>query len=179
MPDLTMYCPQCGAPQYGVKDSHEVHLELADPLNSSVVVTGYTNLTNALTSLRNLTGLELKDIRALLNELPAVVISGISAEQAELISADLIASGVLTEVKGSAGRPAEPEPEPEPEPAEEPVKEEVPEEPVKDDFDKEMEAFLAEDKKEPVPEETPAQPEEAPALTDEEFEKQMAEFLKG
>lgn len=178
MPELTMYCPQCGAPQYGVKEKNEVHLELTDPMKSSVVVTGYTNLTNALTALKRVLDADLKDVRALLSELPCTVCSGLSEEQAELISADLTASGILTEVRSSSkpAPPAEPD-------EETPAEEEKPEEETaeeKPSFEEEMEAFLQE---EPVPEapadEAPAEemPAEEKTVSDAEFEAQMAEFL--
>ncbi len=164
MPELTMYCPQCGTAQYGAKE-HEVTLELSDPMKSSVTITGYTNLTNALTTLKSITGLEMRDVRAILNELPYTILKNVTAEKAELMSADLLASGIMNVVEGT-GEVKETV-------QEEPVQEETAAEDTKEPtFEEQMDAFLKEDK----PEE---KPEAEKHITDEEFEAQMAAFLNG
>ncbi len=176
MPELTMYCPQCGTAQYGAKE-HEVTLELSDPMKSSVTITGYTNLTNALTTLKSITGLEMRDVRAILNELPYTILKNVTAEKAELMSADLLASGIMNVVEGTGEVKEtvqeEPVQEEAPVETEEPVQEETAVEDTKEPtFEEQMDAFLKEDK----PEE---KPEAEKHITDEEFEAQMAAFLNG
>ena len=80
--DLSMYCPNCGAPQFTPKHDEEIVLELNDPMKSKVVIMEITNMTSALSTLKNITGLSIAEIRNALKELPATELctAGIKAE---------------------------------------------------------------------------------------------------
>ena len=80
--DLSMYCPNCGAPQFAPKHDEEITLELSDPMKSKVVITEVENMTEALAKLKDITGRSIMELRTLLKELPAVVMEHLSAEDA-------------------------------------------------------------------------------------------------
>ncbi len=206
LPDLTMYCTKCGAPQFAAPKP-EVNLVMADSSTSKVVINSCPNMTVALSQIRALTGMTVPEIRTLLKEMPAVLLSSLSRDEAESTAAILRENGVDAEAvhkekkepvsvepeTAPEPQPA-PEPEPVPEPAPEPVPEPVPEPKEEPSFEEQMEAFLNEDKKEepvPEPEETPVEPEtkeekdekvpvltlEPSIITDESFMQEMEEFL--
>ena len=94
IPDLSMYCPECGAPQFGRKEQEEIVLELADPVKSKVIITKTGNMTSALSAIRSATGLNITEIRKMLNELPAEILKGLSEEEAERIAKQLNEAGI-------------------------------------------------------------------------------------
>lgn len=92
--DLSMYCPNCGAPQFAPKHDEEIVLELTDPLKSKIIVHSVSNLTAALSTIRKITDQPLSEIRTLLSELPAVLLSGLSVEDAEKYASQLKEAGI-------------------------------------------------------------------------------------
>lgn len=192
LPDLTMYCTNCGAPQFAAPKP-EVHLELADPSSSKVVINSCPNMTNAVTAIRALTGMTVPEIRKLLQELPAVLLSSLTRDEAENTASMLKENGVDAEAVHKEKKEPEPvpeetkpeaataEPQPETAAAETPSVQEEP------SFEEKMEAFMKEEKKEdkkeePAPAEKPD--EKVPVLTlepslmtDESFMQEMEEFL--
>jgi RNA polymerase subunit RPABC4/transcription elongation factor Spt4 len=80
--DLSMYCPNCGAPQFTPKIDEQITLELTDPMKSKVIIEKVENMTLALSHLREVTGLSIMELRSLLKELPAVLLSHLSKEDA-------------------------------------------------------------------------------------------------
>lgn len=206
LPDLTMYCTKCGAPQFDAPKP-EINLVMADSSTSKVVINSCPNMTVALSQIRALTGMNVPEIRSLLKELPAVLLSSLNRDEAERTAAMLRENGVDAEaVHKEKKEPVsvepvpEPEPEPQPVPEPEPVTEPQPEpQPAPQEepsFEEQMEAFLNDDKKEepeqetaeapaePEPEETKEKEEKVPVLTlepsiitDESFMQEMEEFL--
>lgn len=100
--DLSMYCPNCGAPQFAPKHDEEIVLELTDPLKSKVIIHSVGNMTAALSTIRKVTGLQMADVRRLLNELPAVLLSGLSEEEAQKYAEQLKEAGIDASVSGGA-----------------------------------------------------------------------------
>ena len=82
LPDLTMYCTYCGAPQFGT-EKQEVNLELKGSDKSRVIIKSYSNLTNAITVIRDLTGLDIANVRKLLAELPAIILDKVDEATAK------------------------------------------------------------------------------------------------
>ena len=190
LPDLTMYCTNCGAPQFEASKP-EVHLELADPSSSKVVINSCPNITNAVTAIRGLTGMTVPEIRRLLQELPAVLLSSLTREEAENTASMLKENGVDAEAvhkekKEPEAAPTETEPEPaapEAQPAEE-VQNDTPAASEEPSFEEQMEAFMNEGKKEEQPAPENSTDEKVPVLTlepslmtDESFMQEMEEFL--
>jgi len=205
IPDLTMYCPECGAPQFE-PEKKEVNLVMPGKTNSKVQINSVKNLTNTITQIRAFTGMSFPEVKKLLNTLPVTLLDNLSEEEAdrsaqmlqeEGVDAVAVHPGKKTE-EVVTEKPVEPETVVE----EEPVKEEIPaqpeteEEPVQEEkpsFEEEMAAFLQEEPKEKpgieltlepaIP--APEKPEEnVPQLTldpdhkkDDEFMKEMEEFL--
>jgi RNA polymerase subunit RPABC4/transcription elongation factor Spt4 len=100
--DLSMYCPNCGAPQFTPKHDEEIVLELNDPMKSKVVIMEIDNMTSALSTLKNITGLSIAEIRNALKELPAVLMDHLSEEDALLKATELCTAGIKAEaVSGS------------------------------------------------------------------------------
>lgn len=196
LPDLTMYCTKCGAPQFDAPKP-EINLVMADSSTSKVVINSCPNMTVALSQIRALTGMNVPEIRSLLKELPAVLLSSLNRDEAERTAAMLRENGVDAEaVHKEKKEPVsvEPAPEPEPQPVPEPEPQPVPQE--EPSFEEQMEAFLNDGKKEepeqetaeapaePEPEETKEKEEKVPVLTlepsiitDESFMQEMEEFL--
>ena len=192
IPDLSMYCPECGAPQIG-SEPDPIELKLEDPRKAKVVIQSVDNMTNAIAAVRDISGLDFVGARKALSELPAVLFTNLSTAAAEDYVQQLSAAGITAAVEGGVKteKPvtAEGEIDPAfdkeldqfekdqelimPKPQEEPEAKEEP----KPTFEEEMEAFLnaQEDRREP--EVQLELPDEAPAKTDEEFEKEMAAFL--
>lgn len=179
LPDLTMYCTNCGAPQFEAPKP-EVHLELADPSSSKVVINSCPNMTNAVTAIRALTGMTVPEIRKLLQELPAVLLSSLTRDEAENTASMLKENGIDAEAVHKEKKEPEvlpAETKPETAEAETPSVQEEP------SFEEKMEAFLKEDKKEePEPavstdEKIPVLTLEPSLMTDESFMQEMEEYL--
>lgn len=197
LPDLTMYCTYCGAPQFAASKP-EVKLELADSSSSKVVINTCDNQTNAISQIRALTGMSVPEIRKLLQELPAVLLSSLTVEEAETTASMLKENGVDAEAvhkekkepvpvqKPEPEPQHEPEPQPEPVPQPEPEPEPQPEPAVEEPCEEPAEPFVNEEEEpETEPEEKPEKEEKVPVLTlepslmtdDESFMKEMEEFL--
>ena len=204
LPDLTMYCTKCGAPQFDAPKP-EINLVMADSSTSKVVINSCPNMTVALSQIRALTGMNVPEIRSLLKELPAVLLSSLNRDEAERTAAMLRENGVDAEaVHKEKKEPVsvepepvpEPQPVPEPEPVTEPQPEPQPAPQEEPSFEEQMEAFLNDGKKEETVQETaeaPAEPEpeepkekeekvpvltlEPSIITDESFMQEMEEFL--
>ncbi len=100
--DLSMYCPNCGAPQFTPDHHEEIVLELSDPMKSKVIVTEIDNLTSALSKLKAVTGLSVPEIRNALKQLPAVLKDHLSEEEAVQLAQKLNEEGIKAEaVTGS------------------------------------------------------------------------------
>ena len=100
--DLSMYCPNCGAPQFAPKHDEEIVLELSDPLKSKVIIHSVDNMTAALSAIRKVTGQQITEVRRLLDELPAVLLSGLSEEDAAKYAQQLKEAGIDASVSGGA-----------------------------------------------------------------------------
>lgn len=100
LPDLAVYCPNCGTKRYGGAPAGHVSLELADPMNSRVIIERVVNQTSALSALKKLTGLELAEIRKILSDLPHEVRSCLRKDAAEELAAELRAAGMEARVSG-------------------------------------------------------------------------------
>lgn len=204
IPDLTMYCPECGAPQFE-PEKKEVNLVMPEKTNSKVQINSVKNLTNTITQIRAFTGMSFPEVKKLLNTLPVTLLDNLSEEEADR-SAQMLQEEGVDAVAVHPGKKAEKPAEPETVAEAEPVNEEIPaqtetaatetEEPVQEEktnFEEEMAAFL-QDEPEEKPEieltlepaiPAPAKPEEnVPHLTldpdhkkDDEFMKEMEEFL--
>ena len=157
LPDLTMYCTNCGAPQFEAPKT-EAHLVMPSGEKCSVVINSVPNMTTAITQIRALTGLGVPEIRKLLQTLPAVLLEKLSLEEAQNTVSLLKENGVDAIVDDPAAQ--------EPVSVEEPVQEEepVPEEEV------------IEEQQEEIPEETVEEPVEE-KVSDEDFDAQMNAFL--
>ncbi len=173
IPDLSMYCPECGASQFGV-ETKTPELMTEGSHTAKVVVKGYDNMTNAITIVRDVTGLDFVGARKAISELPAVLFTSLSNEAAEEYVRQLKECGVQAEVEG--GVPSEPV--------------SVDDAPADPEFDKELEAYEKEQelimpmpKEEPAPEPEPEpEPAHAPAeepapAAEPSFEEQMDAFL--
>lgn len=199
--DLTMYCTQCGAKQYEEKP-REVELIMPDAKNSRIIVQSYDNLTKALSSIRELTGLSIAEINAILKNLPAQLLGGLEETSAREIASVLEEKGIHVTIEGKKGAViaeedapvdveeaiAEPVSEPEEtieetEPAdviEEPEQEEcteaeeVTEEPAEEEPEQEECTEAEEVTEEPVIEETPAEAAETPAEEEKPVEEAEA-----
>ena len=207
LPDLTMYCTYCGAPQFAAPKP-EVKLELADSSSSKVVINTCENQTNTISQIRALTGMSVPEIRKLLQELPAVLLSSLTVEDAETTASMLRENGVDAEAvhkekkepvpvskpeeKPTPAPAPEPEPapesqpEPDPQPGPVPEPEPQPEPAVEEACEEPAEPFVNEEEEpETEPEEKPEKEEKVPVLTlepslmtdDESFMKEMEEFL--
>ena len=169
LPDLAMYCTNCGAPQFEAPKA-DIELSVASPLHSKVVINSIPNKTVALTQIHALTGMKIPEINTLLSELPAVLLESLSAEEAEETAKMLQENGV----DAAAVHPEKKETEAA---VEAPPVQEAKPEPEKPNFEAEMEAFMNS-----KPE--PKQEEKAPVLTlepsldtDDSFMQEMEEFL--
>jgi ribosomal protein L7/L12 len=199
--DLTMYCTQCGAKQYEEKP-REVELIMPDAKNSRIIVQSYDNLTKALSSIRELTGLSIAEINAILKNLPVQLLSGLEETSAREIASVLEEKGIHVTIEGKKGAviaeedapvdveetAAEPVSEPEEtieetEPAdviEEPEQEEcteaeeVTEEPAEEEPEQEECTEAEEVTEEPVIEEMPAEVSETPAEEEKPVEEAEA-----
>lgn len=179
IPDLSMYCPECGAPQFA-REEKEVNLVMPDRMKSKVVIYSCSNMTKGIQTIRAFTGLSIPEARKVLSSFPSVLLESLPADEAERSAEMLREEGLDAKAvhPDDNNKPEEPKPE-EPKPAEP-----VPETKPADDFDAQMNAFLNEPKEEPK-EETPAEPAgiqltlEPSIRTDEEFMKEMEEFLNG
>ena len=100
--DLTMYCTQCGAKQYEEKP-REVELIMPDAKNSRIIVQSYDNLTKALSSIRELTGLSIAEINAILKNLPAQLLGGLEETSAREIASVLEEKGIHVTIEGKKG----------------------------------------------------------------------------
>jgi ribosomal protein L7/L12 len=98
LPDLAMYCTECGAPQFERPETELPTLELADPMNRKVIIDRVDNMTAALSALRKITGMEMKDLRRALDELPFTAASMLSEEKAEQLAAQLREAGIEARV---------------------------------------------------------------------------------
>ena len=94
IPDLSMYCPECGAAQFSAHIDEEITLELTDPMKSKVIIEKCDNMTAALSAIRNVTGLSITQARALLQELPAIILKNLSQEEAEKKAQELCEAGL-------------------------------------------------------------------------------------
>ena len=92
--DLSMYCPNCGAPQFTPKIDEEIVLELSDPKKSKVIVTEVKNMTSALSVLKSITGLSIAELRTSLKELPAVIKEHLGKEEATETARQLREAGI-------------------------------------------------------------------------------------
>ena len=199
--DLTMYCTQCGAKQYEEKP-REVELIMPDAKISSIIVKSYDNLTKALSSIRELTGLSIAEINAILKNLPAQLLGGLEETSAREIASVLEEKGIHVTIEGKKGAviaeedapvdveetAAEPVSEPEEtieetEPAdviEEPEQEEcteaeeVTEEPAEEEPEQEECIEAEKVTEEPVIEETPAEAAVTPAEEEKPVEEAEA-----
>ena len=100
--DLSMYCPNCGAPQFTPKQDEEIVLQLEDPMKSKVIITQIENMTSALSKLREITGLSIMEIRSALKELPAVILDHLSEEDAIAKAKQLQEAGIQAEASNGA-----------------------------------------------------------------------------
>ncbi|MBR3310639.1 MAG: hypothetical protein IKG15_02320 [Solobacterium sp.] len=190
LPDLTMYCTVCGAPQFE-PEKKDITLTIPDAMNSKVIINSCSNMTTALTQIRGLTGLPLADIRKMLQSFPAVLFSNLSADEADNTAGMLKEAGIDAEaVHPETEKKEEPKPEEpaetapevpaEPEVKEEPEQQEpeitVPEE--EPSIELTMEPSIVPDKPEEPQEHVPVLTLE-PSLTtsDDAFMKEMEEFL--
>ncbi len=185
LPDLTMYCTNCGAPQFAAPKP-EVKLELADPSASKVVINSCPNMTNAVTSIRALTGMGVPEIRKLLQELPAVLLSALTREEAENTASMLKENGIDAEAVHKEKKEPEPVPEetkPEAAPAETQPETETTPKQEEPSAEEQTETSPKEEKKEaPAPadkpdEKVPVLTLEPSLMTDESFMQEMEEFL--
>ncbi|MBR4445379.1 MAG: zinc ribbon domain-containing protein [Solobacterium sp.] len=179
--DLTMYCTQCGAKQYEEKP-REVELIMPDAKNSRIIVQSYDNLTKALSSIRELTGLSIAEINAILKNLPAQLLGGLEETSAREIASVLEEKGIHVTIEGKKGAViaeedapvdveetiAEPVSEPE-ETIEETEPADVIEEPEQEECTEAEEVT-----EEPVIEETPAEAAETPAEEEKPVEEAEA-----
>ena len=94
IPDLSMYCPECGAAQFSAHIEEEITLELTDPMKSKVIIEKCDNMTSALSKIRSVTGLSITEARAFLNEMPAVILKNLSQEEAEQKAQELREAGL-------------------------------------------------------------------------------------
>lgn len=188
LPDLTMYCTVCGAPQFE-PEKKDITLTIPDAMNSKVVISSCSNMTAALTQIRGLTGLPLADIRKMLQSFPAVLFSNLSADEADNTASMLKEAGIDAEAVHPETEKKKEEPEPEkpvetiPEkpagPETEEPEPEVPA-PAEDEpsIELTMEPSIVPDKPEEPQEHVPVLTLE-PSLTasDDAFMKEMEEFL--
>ena len=195
LPDLTMYCTNCGAKQFGRREE-DVELIMPDVKKSRIIVDTVDNMTKALSRIRELTGMTIQQVNAILKDLPGELLGGLDEESAKDIARVLEEGGVHVHIEGRKPAPEaviaemeetavnveeEPVPEPVPEPAVEPEvipapvyePEEIPvpaEEPevVPEPAEEpeEMPEIVPEPEKIPEPEMIP-EPEEAPEPADE------------
>lgn len=188
LPDLTMYCTVCGAPQFE-PEKKDITLTIPEAMKSKVVINSCSNMTAALTQIRGLTGLPLADIRKMLQNFPAVLFRDLSADEAEntvnmLKEAGIDAEAVHPETeqkKEETEKPAEIIPEEPAEPEKEDPKQEEPEMPAhaeEPSIELTMEPSIVPDKPEEAEEHVPVLTLE-PSLTasDDAFMKEMEEFL--
>ena len=193
IPDLTMYCPECGAPQFEA-EKKEVNLVMPEKTKSKVQINSVKNMTNTITQIRAFTGMTFPEVKKLLNTLPVILLDHLSEEEADRSAEMLQEQGVdavaIHPDKKEVPVAEEPLIEEQPSVPEAPEEESVLEE--KPSFEDEMAAFLQEEPKKPGIELTlepaipsPVKPEEnAVHLTldpdhkkDDEFMKEMEEFL--
>ena len=193
LPDLTMYCTNCGAAQFENKPQ-DVVLTMPEAKKTKLIVTGFANMTKATTKLRDFTGMSIPEVRRLLQQLPFELVGSLSEEEAEQSIEMLKESGIeaIAETPGKKQdvipeeMKAEPVPVIEPEPAEEPA----PEEPVYEELPAEAieeagmpdvqqaEAIETAEEPEAVPEENiPHLTLDPEGKSDEQFMKEMEEFL--
>lgn len=188
LPDLTMYCTVCGAPQFE-PEKKDITLTIPEAMKSKVVINSCSNMTAALTQIRGLTGLPLADIRKMLQNFPAVLFRDLSADEAENTANMLKEAGIDAEAvhpeteqkKEETEKPAETIPEEPAEPEKEDPKQEEPEMPAhaeEPSIELTMEPSIVPDKPEEAEEHVPVLTLE-PSLTasDDAFMKEMEEFL--
>lgn len=137
IPDLTMYCPECGAPQFEAPKT-EVELHVPGLSKSKVVISEVVNMTNAITVLRNQSGKPIPEIRRMLSQLPVDYRVNLSAEDANVIVQDLLEQGIKAEAVHPQGfAPTEEKQEPAPERKEEPQLTLEPKQPVPEETQEE------------------------------------------
>ena len=100
--ELTMYCTQCGAKQYESRPQ-EVELIMPDAKHSRIVVHSYDNMTKALTKIRDLTGLTVPEVNAVLRNLPAELVNGLDEQTATEIASELEENGIHVSIEGKKG----------------------------------------------------------------------------
>ena len=158
IPDLTMYCPECGAPQFEAPKT-EVKLHVPGLSKSKVVINEIANMTNAITVLRNQSGKPIPEIRRMLSQLPMDYRVNLSVEDANVIVQDLLEQGIKAEAVHPQGfAPTEEKQEPAPEMKEEPQLTLEPKQPVPEETQEEVvgheEPQLTMEPEQPAPEET-------------------------
>ena len=120
LPDLTMYCTSCGAPQFE-SETPDIHLTVPENHGCKVIITGCSNMTNALTKIHALTGMSIPEVRKTLSALPATLFDQMSASEAEATVAMLRENEIEAIVEGNEPKetasestaPVQTEPKPE------------------------------------------------------------------
>ncbi|MCR5794879.1 MAG: zinc ribbon domain-containing protein [Solobacterium sp.] len=188
LPDLTMYCTNCGAAQFENRPQ-DVVLTMPEAKKTKLIVTGYTNMTKAATKLRDFTGMSIPEVRRLMQQLPFELVGSLSEEEAEQ-SIEMLKEYGIEAIAETPGKkqdviPEEMKPEPEPVPVSEPeiVEEPGPEAPVYEELPAEaveetaLPDAAAETEEPAVQENIPHLTLDPEGISDEQFMKEMEEFL--
>lgn len=194
LPDLSMYCTNCGAAQFENK-AQDVVLTMPASKKTKVIITGFENMTKASTKLRDFTGMSIPEVRKILQQLPFELMGNLTEEEAEQSVEMLKESGIeaYAETPGKKQdvipeemkEAEEPVPVQEPETAaeeEEPGVQEVyyqslPEEEIEEMSYPEPVIMPEMPAEEEVQENVPHLTLDPEGMSDEQFMKEMEEFL--
>lgn len=86
-------------PQFGGPPPKQDVVEEVVQSAFAVVVTGFENKLQVIKEIRSLTGLKLRDSKALLDQLPATVLEKVGQEEADQAKKQLEEIGAVVEIK--------------------------------------------------------------------------------